>query len=56
MTVEQRLDRLEVAVAQLQELLREAGLGGVPTPVLEDFHAATVAKVKQAKERGGLRA
>jgi hypothetical protein len=56
MNLEQRLERLEAAVEELQELLRMAGLGGVPTPRLEDFHAATVAKVKQAKERGGLRA
>ena len=52
---------LEERVADCEQMLEVlAGLltnrGELDVPGLEDLHAATVVKVKQAKERGGLSA
>lgn len=51
MTQEERLERLEWRMANVEQVLR----GELPV-TLEEQHAATVAKVKAAKERGGLKA
>ena len=55
MTLEERVEYLEAAVEELLKMAPYASLG-YSAPSLEDFHATTVAKVKEAKERGGLKA
>lgn len=51
-TLEERVEALELAIREIREAITDA----IPSPSLEDLHAATEAKVKLARERGGLRA